>query len=1765
MSINVKDIVIKHVPSRFKVLLWIYFRGGEQKVTNTVSSLKGIAQFQPQLWTFSKTIENESLTFELYQEKGGLYKLLGKCHIAFGKFQKSIVLKFYGNKFLNEKKKEIKIELDFELEYELPYDIMSIQHAGSHAVLFAGNLDENDESSDDLKIALPIPEIDIVEDWKVHIRIHQGKELFGKDCRPYVRLRILDEKSSTNVSDSANPVWEEEFMFSFKVIRAKLLDSVLHIKAITSKNFKKEKIGSAKFDLWTVYNETNHCIQKKWAVLQEVNSEEIKGYILVSISIYQTEEPVQLALNDEIDLESNLLLPIGYIAPRDVYSYSITVYKAESVAAAKHSIITAKEKVNISHPFIKIDFGGESESTKHVKKSVDPVFNQVIEFRDYFPPMYKRIKISLNCKQGGLESDEVLATHFIDLSDISYYGEDIDWIYADYGIVTLDVVYPPTFGPCWINLYGSTTDFERHEYMNQGFSKGNSYRGRVLIEIQSNRLENLNSSDMKICKNVESYVEEKLKRENFLLFATFYEASMLEEKHKGKEICFEVSIGSCGIHDLNQSSINTKITIGNNDGSKNSYNLGLEPIEDRWPFTEPVKATLASSKNSCFLDFGTSKPNVFLEFNKADDSFRLHLIIVLKKIYNKIDNCLSIVDKTATTAVNVSTAAITQAFVTFSKQVHDVLLYYQALLNSNTLNKSDEFLAKRRMQTLEQLKKLFGDLRVQEATIAQKIEVLKIIKMQLGTIVNDPQQSFPDIFIWMIADKKRIAYTRVKAESVLNSQDLFFCAPYSGKLQSLFLQFYKFDKQERNQRFIQGKIEIRIWLGCSTNKPVNYLPSDDSFELPIDRSTPYPRHLEYKSDQKYILHAHIFQGRTVFGSDENGLSDPFARVMFGNNMEETWAVPKTRMPLWDQSFVFDKVTLYGTNSNMSLPVVLITLFDKDSNGEEFIGQAIASPRLITNDYVPAKLQLIPLYLGKQSVGDILASFELFPVDYDNLPELPSPVSRNQAYTKEPVMCVPVPRAIRPVLVSYKVELLFWGLRDLEKNSGIFGKRVQRPQVFADFSYNAMLPNGKSVNKLESTICRNAIRNPNFENPILIFDMDLPENTAWMPDCTFMVVDHSQFTNNKKIQFFATHTTHTIDRFIFNAEEFKTTYFEGSAPGSKISLSYMPKKKVTKETVINIEPVDNEEVVDWWTRFYASEKSQITDEENDLINITIYNHELEKEFNDFHDLFTTFPLVRGKQDAFKNEWDPRRIKGKFKGAIRLWRNEDLIKYKRQLKANEGTFSYLPPKAPVKVCVRIYCIMALGLTAKDIISGKSDPYIIVQFGKSKSGNPSKHVANNLNPEFGEVHEVEGTIPFDTTLTVQVYDFDRGAIRNELIGQTQIDIENRYFTKYRAKCGLPQEYKKQGVAKWRDIQSPTEIISELALRCKIDVDYKDSDSDQEEIAFAALKKFQRTDFKFVPEHVETRNLTHPNHPEVSQGKLLMWADIFPAGNLPPPVDIAKPKPVKYEIRIIIWNCSNVPCIDKSILLGNMPTSDIYVKGWLSGMPGKSQKTDIHYRSTDGSGMFNWRFIFQFDYYQAKRMFIFKKKLSPLSIDETEFYFPAELILECREADLIGSRKFGRLNIDLLKLPPYYIKSSGWTLEDWEERLKNKKEKKMSLFKYRNFKGWLPFMVPDEIDPKKNVEQGRVEIEIELVTEDEAKDRPVGIRREEPQALPKPDRPEESLGLFMNPFKMARLLWKSYKWFIFKVLLLLLLLLLIALFIYAFPGYLAKKTIGI
>lgn len=52
-----------------------------------------------------------------------------------------------------------------------------------------------------------------------------------------------------------------------------------------------------------------------------------------------------------------------------------------------------------------------------------------------------------------------------------------------------------------------------------------------------------------------------------------------------------------------------------------------------------------------------------------------------------------------------------------------------------------------------------------------------------------------------------------------------------------------------------------------------------------------------------------------------------------------------------------------------------------------------------------------------------------------------------------------------------------------------------------------------------------------------------------------------------------------------------------------------------------------------------------------------------------------------------------------------------------------------------------------------------------------------------------DLEVKIPQDNLLTVGVYDAD--LMSSTLIGETKIDIENRFFSKHRATCGMSKTY--------------------------------------------------------------------------------------------------------------------------------------------------------------------------------------------------------------------------------------------------------------------------------------------------------------------------------------------------------------------------------------
>lgn len=90
----------------------------------------------------------------------------------------------------------------------------------------------------------------------------------------------------------------------------------------------------------------------------------------------------------------------------------------------------------------------------------------------------------------------------------------------------------------------------------------------------------------------------------------------------------------------------------------------------------------------------------------------------------------------------------------------------------------------------------------------------------------------------------------------------------------------------------------------------------------------------------------------------------------------------------------------------------------------------------------------------------------------------------------------------------------------------------------------------------------------------------------------------------------------------------------------------------------------------------------------------------------------------------------------------------------------------------------------------LNGLADPYLVVSLGKKKISDRSHKIHGQLNPTFGRMFEFEANLPEDYELTAQVWDWDR-ITQDDLIGQTKIDIEQRYYSKYRATCGLPVKY--------------------------------------------------------------------------------------------------------------------------------------------------------------------------------------------------------------------------------------------------------------------------------------------------------------------------------------------------------------------------------------
>lgn len=555
------------------------------------------------------------------------------------------------------------------------------------------------------------------------------------------------------------------------------------------------------------------------------------------------------------------------------------------------------------------------------------------------------------------------------------------------------------------------------------------------------------------------------------------------------------------------------------------------------------------------------------------------------------------------------------------------------------------------------------------------------------------------------------------------------------------------------------------------------------------------------------------------------------------------------------------------------------------------------------------------------------------------------------------------------------------------------------------------------------------------------------------------------------------------------------------------------------------------------------------------------------------------MYRGKSD--ENE-DPS-VVGEFKGSFRIYPLPD----DPSVPAPPRQFRELPDSVPQECTVRIYIVQGLQLQPQDN-NGLCDPYIKITLGKKVIEDRDHYIPNTINPVFGRMYELSCYLPQEKDLKISVYDYDTFT-RDEKVGETTIDLENRFLSRFGSHCGIPEQYCVSGVNTWRDQLRPTQLLQNVARfkgfpppvlsedGSRIQYGGRDYHLDEFEANKILHQHLGAPEERLalhilrtqglVPEHVETRTLHSTFQPNISQGKLQMWVDVFPKSLGPPgpPFNITPRKAKTYYLRVIIWNTKDVILDEKSITGEDM--SDIYVKGWISGSEENKQKTDVHYRSLDGEGNFNWRFVFPFDYLPAEQLCIVAKKEHFWSIDQTEFRVPPRLIIQIWDNDKFSLDDYlGFLELDLHRtiIPAKTSEKCSLDMIPDLKAMDPLKAKTASLFEQKSMKGWWPCYADKD---GSRMMAGKVEMTLEVLNEREADERPAGKGRSEPNMNPKldpPNRPETSFLWFTNPCKTMRfIVWRRFKWVIIGLLLLLILLLFVAVLLYSLPNYLSMKIV--
>uniref|UniRef100_A0A1I8QEL5 C2 domain-containing protein n=1 Tax=Stomoxys calcitrans TaxID=35570 RepID=A0A1I8QEL5_STOCA len=1650
----------------------------------------------------------------------------------------------------------------------------------------------------------------ISQDFLVCTTIHKARQLGVFQGETFVRVTLDKMTRQTKVfANSENPYFNEYFVFEIKCTLGELLRLTILYEVKRRTTCKRNPtLGELLIDMQSVWYQRNRCYFKKWGRLeatieQQTLGEDVndsRGYLQIDLAIVSQATNTQTLLSpyrgeaeekddsksmtnvwqinhDYDDIEKNLLENINSDIRCNI-RYTLVFYRG---VMAKKSDYLIQFRF---HPF--------RGKTLVAKNTQHPVWNQEIQFAWIYPSLAQTCLIQLLSHEHF--QWKCVAEHEVHFEEIAFNDK-------------------PSLGPTFIHLYDNLNPTK--------------YVGRVLLEILSDCLETLP------------------KRQLYVKAIT-----ALDETRYWQEETFVVEFLSLQGDFIHGNISNLKIQIKFAEHISNNLECLLK--------TYPTQKHDTIAKSLKYFRQEAPYKAIALRVSLPDHSHKYEIERFLGEIGEFIKQQLANFQQFRLLLkgghVQVQQKVFRDIISGIMNEVKNALTTHR--LEYRGPKEPTQWDIKRLLHMQDNLVKFWDELNdlrscLKSANVRTIDDVLQdlirmVHKLQALGTRNRVQDEWADLILVVSAGNKDIGYCRLNAKSFqyLGTGSEECPTDQCGRIRNFIFKDTQCQHTCPNcgciVAIVLGSLSIvieREYTDFLNKMKSQWLNPEPFYWRPITKAT----------NTAFKCRIFIHQAKVRPGADRSGLCDPYVRVMIASHSAETPVLYATLSPIWNSVISMDCVTLPGSiqwYDAYNAPLVAIELYDTDRRtADDYLGCGTLAIAVISLEaqslyednaptaekgidaqnawetfkalpnLSPPPLKWVPIALNGVTKAEVLMSAEMVELVLDD--------NKMVKVMTEPQVSEGIPAAIKPVMKNYVVEVIFAGFRNYTKSS-VFSGRHRVKLMLADL----LLTSGLSATRLKDSI--------NFLIPYASGVVSLPDQLDYWPAiiATDVVITSSKdqevtlgavlIANSKKylqqhkeLKCIALGSSEESDGEINTALNINPEEDSESEPLLK-NTENIPSfwSRLTKNVIakppVNNDPYGLSDVLDekaftWWTKFY---NSGLIASGHPLSRfkhkLCIYHHELEKqaEFSHLNDWAEPLHMVHGvrsKRNSPPKEEIYAILKMKIKITACQWDHSanvdgSLLRpmatalnplYQAELKClGEMT----------KLVVRVYVVQGLQLRPSQK-HAQADSYVRVQLGQQQVMNRAEYVANESNPVFGKCFELEGVLPREHILEISL--FNRHSLRDEAIGSTYIDLEDRWRSQHRATVGIAQEFSSCGYNKWRDSRKPKEILEEICHRKGVKMPRFEDDvieidgmaiEDETEIAteedlhqrlsLTALKRLQDLPsfgYKLVPEHVETRSLYRTECPGIEQstfpplflssslheksnqnsqkGKIQLWLELYEGNNinLPPVIDITPQPPELYELRLVIFGVSDVLLDERNIFGTAM--SDIYVKGWCSN-PDAAQTTDIHYRSLDGEGKFNWRMVFPFKYSSIEDMMVVKRRAGLM--DEYQSKQPPILFLQIWDDDIISQDDFlGSLEINLSNFPQPFETAKKCQLTPHENLMSSllahgpqmsrrpanvsnnnnnySPVKLMNIFRQKKVRGWFPVRghIP-EMGNKIGL-AGKIELELEVVTEKEASLYPVGLGRNPPNALPEPSRPTSSFNPFTSPWKgfkqiVAPSLWK-------------------------------------